>query len=398
MELHRQNAPSFSPDKLGQAVITLCNSVLYFPEMKRYSFCFILISIHFLCSAQQDTLVHKLTGFQAHYGFIIPHSEAIENVSNSNPYGFEINLMRINTSFKSWSVFSSFWFSGIQAAYINFQNPEVLGSAFLLTGFAEPVIFNSGKFLFTLRGGAGLSYHTEIYDETENPDNKFFCTRISFPVYVAARIRYRINSKTLITLSGFYNHISNGGIKQPNYGMNFPTLALGVEHTRNPFIIRKPSGYSFVNDPAGWYYRIQIISSYKVVDETETYPEKGVLVTGLNTSAFRRLGHHYALGFGAEYVNDRALKEVIYREGSDVDNKRAALTAGQDFHFGKVVFYQHFGFYVYSPYEAEDPVYQMYGLGIRLHKRIMAGVFIKAHRHIADFMGLSLSFLPGKIE
>ena len=259
-------------------------------------------------------------------------------------------------------------------------------------------VVNSGKFLFTLRGGAGLSYHTEIYDETENPDNKFFCTRISFPVYVAARIRYRINSKTLITLSGFYNHISNGGIKQPNYGMNFPTLALGVEHTRNPFIIRKPSGYSFVNDPAGWYYRIQIISSYKVVDETETYPEKGVLVTGLNTSAFRRLGHHYALGFGAEYVNDRALKEVIYREGSDVDNKRAALTAGQDFHFGKVVFYQHFGFYVYSPYEAEDPVYQMYGLGIRLHQRIMTGVFIKAHRHIADFMGLSLSFLPGKIE
>jgi hypothetical protein len=359
----------------------------------------ILLLDHEICPAQKDSLIHKLTGFQAHYGFIIPHSESIKDISDSNPYGFDLNFMRLNTSFKSWSVFSSFWFSGLQAGYFNFQNPDVLGSAFVLTAFAEPVIVNRNRFLFTLLAGGGLAFLTKIYDETDNPRNLFFCTSISFPVYVAARARYRIAPQMNLTLSGFYNHISNGGIKQPNLGMNFPTIAIGIEYLREPFTIeRKPYRIDDVDLYKGWYYRGQILASYKVVDKTEVYPDKGALVSGLNLGAFRRFGLHYAIGFGAEYVNDRAVKEIIRRDGLDVDNKRVALILGQDFHFGKVIFSQHFGFYIYSPYKAEDPVYQLYGIGIRLHQRVMTGVFMKAHRHRADFMGITLSYLAGKIK
>ena len=98
------------------------------------------------------------------------------------------------------------------------------------TVFAEPVISYGEKYLFTIRGGGGISYHNRIYDPVDNPLNMFFSSRISFPLYVAARFKYSINDKTFITLSASYNHISNGGYKQPNKGMNFPTLALGLEH------------------------------------------------------------------------------------------------------------------------------------------------------------------------
>jgi hypothetical protein len=359
----------------------------------------ILLLTNHICDAQKDTLLFRLQVLEAQYGYIIPHSDAIKDVSGSNPYGINLNLMRFNKSFKSWSVFSSFWFYGLQAGYFNFQNPDVLGSSFLLTAFAEPVIASRNRFLFTLVIGGGFTYLTKIYDEETNPTNQFFCTRISFPVYVAARFRYRIAPQLNILLSGFYNHISNGGIKQPNYGMNFPTLALGLEHINKPVSVeRNPFTFGDIDSYKTWYFRGQILLSYKVVDKTEVYPESGTVVSGLNLGLFRRFGPHYAIGAGAEYVNDRALKEVIKREGLDIDNKRLALIAGQDFHFGKVIFSQHFGFYIYSPYKAEDPVYQLYGLGVRLHPNLMTGVFIKAHRSSADFMGITLTYLSGKLK
>jgi hypothetical protein len=307
--------------------------------------------------------------------------------------------MRVRKTFESWSVFNSFWFHGLQFSYFNFQNPDVLGSAFVLTPFAEPVVFNRNKFLLTLRTGLGISWVTEIYDEETNPTNMFFCTHIAFSPYMALRMRYRLSSEWFLTLSGFYNHISNGGMKQPNYGMNFPTVALGAEYVRDPFTLeRKAYTIEDRDKYKVWYYRLQAFGGLKVADETEEYPEVVAVVSAINLEAFRRLGMHYAIGFGAEYVNDRELKEEIKRAGLDVDNKRVALTASQDFHFGKVIFSQHFGIYVYAPYEAVDPVYQMYGLGVRLSRRILTGVFLKAHRHMADFMGLSLSYIGGKID
>jgi hypothetical protein len=94
--------------------------------------------------------------------------------------GFEINLNRLNTSFNSWKVFNTFWFSGIQAGYFGFQDPEVLGGAFILTGYAEPVLSHGKKYLFTLRGGAGFSYHTKIHDYEDNPSNQFFALIFNF--------------------------------------------------------------------------------------------------------------------------------------------------------------------------------------------------------------------------
>ena len=113
--------------------------------------------------------------------------------------------------------------AGIQAGYLNFQNPDVLGSAFELTFFAEPIITHRRNFMFSIRGGTGISYHTKYYDKLENPSNLFFSTRFAFPLFIGARFKYRIADHTYITLSGCYNHISNGGFKQPNKGMNFPT-------------------------------------------------------------------------------------------------------------------------------------------------------------------------------
>ncbi|NJO90852.1 MAG: acyloxyacyl hydrolase [Chloroflexia bacterium] len=94
------------------------------------------------------------------------------------------------------------------------------------------------KLGFGIRSGVGISYLTTVYDEINNPDNQFFASHIAFLLLVEFKAKYKINKKLELTASFCYNHISNGGIKQPNYGMNFPTLTFGADYHFNPIDLK----------------------------------------------------------------------------------------------------------------------------------------------------------------
>ncbi|GAG55248.1 unnamed protein product [marine sediment metagenome] len=46
------------------------------------------------------------------------------------------------------------------------------------------------------------------------------------------------------------------------------------------------------------------------------------------------------------------------------------------------------GFYLYSPFEPLDAVYQRYGILFKISDRVFTGINMKAHRHVADFLDL----------
>jgi hypothetical protein len=360
-----------------------------------YKSIFVILPV--LCQSvfiiKADTIPHLYSSFKIHYGFIIPHSASIRAVSYTNPAGIEFNRGRFHTSFNDWQVFNSYWISGLSARYFNFQNPKVLGSVFDVSVFAGPVVSHSQKHIFSIIGGAGLSYQTKIYHPVDNPLNQFFSTRISFPLYIDARFKYRLGNRTFISLSGCYNHISNGGFKQPNKGMNFPTLALGIEHYNIP-IPDHDDNYKSIKEARerNVSVTLQVLSSFRVINATNDFPEKGCFIYGFHARASKPLGSIYALNAGAELIIDGYIKETIKREQTKIDHKRFAITCGQDFTLGRIIFAQHLGVYAYSPYKARNKVYQKYELVYRTQERLMFGVFLKAHLHIAELMGISINY------
>lgn len=340
-----------------------------------------------------DTIPQTYFGLHSHYGFIIPHSRSIEPVSHTNPFGFGISYNKLHISYPEWKVFNAYWASGIEGRYFNFQNPDVLGSVFDLSLFAEPVICFARKYFITVRGGAGFSYHNLVYDPEDNPLNLFFSTKINFPLYLNLRFKYKIQDRTFITLSACYNHISNGGFKQPNKGMNFPTLSLGVEHS-NTMI--PALNHNFSPDPddrnTGLLLTVQTLASVKVLSEYEGFDEKTAFIYGFHARVSKSLGYIYSINTGAEMIFDGYIRETIERENLGYDYKRFALTFGQDFLFGRIIFTQYFGFYLYSPYKARNPIYQKYELLYRIREKTLVGVYLKAHAHVAELMGISLNY------
>jgi hypothetical protein len=337
-------------------------------------------------SIAQDN--HNFFGAQAHYGFIIAHTPKVKPISQTNPFGVELNFNRLNTSYDSWKVFRAYNISGVQLAYYNYQNPDITGASYVLSAYTEPLIKRSGRFLVSARGGFGISYQTKIYEWETNTLNNFFSTRISFPIYLSARLRYRLNDNLMLVFSGNYNHISNGAMKLPNMGINFPTASAGIEYFPEVF----PSlDHGYIPGKGkkvrSRYLMFQGITGYKVVYSEPSWS------WGVSSRFTQQLRSFYALNAGLELIMDNGIKRMISIEEKELDHKRFALTAGQDFFLGRVVFSQNLGFYLYSPYKAKDPVYQKYELSYRLFPELLFGIYLKAHSSDAELFGFSSSFL-----
>jgi hypothetical protein len=324
---------------------------------------------------------------QSHYGFIISHSDKIEPVSHTKPYGFDISFSRLHTKYDSWKVFRKYNSSGIQLSYFNFQNPSVTGSAYLISVFTEPVLKSGNRYMFSVRAGAGFSYQTKIFDYETDTLNRFFSTRISFPLYLSLRAKYSLFPQMFLTLSGTYNHISNGAIKVPNLGMNFPTADIGLQYYFSPFpdISTSPERERN-NRRSANFLNIQALTGFRWVWGEFTW------TTGASARFTRQIRTFYAFNGGAELILDKGIRRMIEIEDRSCDYKRFAVTAGQNFFLGKITFSQNIGIYLYSPYKAKRPYYEKYELSYDIMRGISAGIFLKSHAIDAEVLGFTLNY------
>ena len=333
---------------------------------------------------------------RAHYGFIIPHSRAIKEISDSNPWGvegeFAWHLMRENI----WRYCYCFPRTGFSLMYMNFDNPEILGYSLSLVPFIEPYIRADKKLNFSLRFGMGPSFVNRVYDEESNPDNFFFSSHISFLILLNFGINYRIDPQWTARVAFNYNHISNGGISLPNTGMNFPSLNVGADYRFQNTCCpdySKEAGRDLYKD-RNWI-NVYLLGTAKNAEKGE---EKWWPVYGAGAYYSHLVARILAVSVGTEWISDHAVKENLRRMYEDLpedppDHNRAALLAGIEVLFGRFTFIQQFGLYYYAPNPARNLIYQRYGLNFRWTDRLYTGINIKAHGHVADLMDFRLGMV-----
>lgn len=351
--------------------------------MMRWFWISLLLLEGLVARAQKNTF---FLGTQAHYGFIIAHTDAIEPVSHTNPAGIELDLNWLHTSYDSWKVFRHYNVSGIQLAYFNYGNPEIVGKSYLFSFYTEPILKRTDRYMFSVRAGAGFSYQTKVFDFVTDTLNKFFSTRLAFPLYLSARLSYRLTPELYLTASVCYNHISNGAVKIPNYGINFPTAAFGLEYFPKQLPAFSHGYTATASDRMRQTYLLfQLTEGYKWVYGEATWSYGAAIRYGM------QLRNYYALNAGAELLFDGSVKKMREVEERYFDYKRFGLTFGQDFILGKITFSQMLGVYLYCPYKAKHPVYQKYELSYKVIKPLNAGIYLKAHTSDADMFGFMVN-------
>lgn len=335
-----------------------------------------------------------LVGMRAHYGFIIPHSRDIARVSGSHPFGLEFNLQWLRVRPGESRASGMLVKRGFTAHYINYDHPQVLGSCISLAAYIEPMIRADRRLYGSVQLAMGVSYITKVYDQTTNPTNLFFSTPVSFLLMANPYVHFRATPQWELSVGFNYNHISNGGMKTPNKGMNFPTWNAGLAYNFRPGPIqRAPKDQAWKNQSRYFAY-VQAVGSIKTAEATDAFPEnKPCWLLGGIAIGGRRIGRMSALAAGTEWVHDGWARELRDRNGDRTSALKGGILLGHELLTGRVRFTVHLGAYVYNPTGDADPVYQRYGLFYRIGRHVLFGSTLKAHRHVADVFDVRIGWL-----
>lgn len=348
----------------------------------RYLIFLLLLTVRAGFCQTQDTKP-LVVGARLHYGFIIPHSKDLKPVSQTNPWGISIEASRLFLDERTWGNCNCFSKLGLAFNYHNFANPDVLGNAYSLMIFAEPFLGFRRRLKPAIRAGMGPAYMDTVHDPVTNPTNTFYSARFNALLMVNLGLHYSINSNSVVDLVFNYNHISNGGARHPNKGINFPTFSLGYsyqsadipfpEYGRSPGLLERK-----------WIKYARIFWSLRSIDESGQGPDDKKLMIGLEAGVMRAVTNVNAIILGFEANRDGSHKVKAELRGEDYDHHAFMPVIGHALIFGNFGFSQAFGYYLYHPYPRDQEFFQRYIVFYQFGKYLNLGMSLKAHAQVAE--------------
>lgn len=370
----------------------ICSGKLLISYKKQLILLTLCIVDPFYTTAQNEQSSSTLLGLKTHYGFIIPHSRELATIADSYPWGLQLDWSKLSLTQKAWNQCNCYSKVGLSFTYFNFGNPAVLGNAYNLILYGEPYLTFQKDLFFTFSTGIGATYLDQVYDEVTNPQNTFFSSPISFIVFLNFAINYKISPELYLNLTIHYNHISNGGIKQPNKGMNFPTIGLGLDYKTNPLPFKKWDKVEVRKGAIQGYGRL--FATRKTATATDEFTEEKRWLLGIAGGAKIMIANFNALSTGVEFFRDNSLSVEARRREIDEDPHVLGWSVGHHFIFGKFNFNQQMIYYVYKPsLLISQKFYQRYELAYQLNEFLVAGISLKAHAQVADNFDLRLGVI-----
>lgn len=335
-----------------------------------------------LSASSQNTQFLRL---QTHKGFIIPHSPELKPVASKNIWGISADYGWIMTNENSWKNCNCFAKVGMSAAMFNYNKPDILGNSYNVSIFGEPYLGFSRKLYLTIKGGMGVSYLDQVYHENTNPTNTFISAPISYILFLSPGLNYRAHNNWTIQLAANYNHISNGGGKQPNKGINFPTISIGIEHYFGE-VAFPDYQRSFENHEWSFYGRL---FSTRTVNTDSTFNDSKNLLLGIEAGVYRKISKINSLTIGSEFSFDGSLQEKIDRDQLDNNAWIFSIGGGHAFIFGRFYLVQQVFYYAVRSLPTNNKnFYQRYGAYYQIGKYLNLGFSLKAHGHVADHLDL----------
>lgn len=327
------------------------------------------------------------------HGFIFAHSEEVENTKGSRPTGLEATISWQRVDSAVWSLCNCYPRRGFSLSYYDYDN-RVLGRSVTLAHFLEPTYRISNRTFFSFKGAMGLSYLTHPFDSVKNPSNQSYSTKINGYLSVGIGAWIQIQDHWWINPSVSYQHISNGGMREPNKGINWPTagLALSYQPVSGPYYTgQRPSKRLWESQPLR--YDITLFGTARRNVNERGVSQRMALV-GLAAQGAKQIGRINMLLGGIEASRDEELRTELKKDSLDASPVTVGLTVGHEFILGKFLFSQKLGVYVFDQTPYHDRLYHRWTFLYR-PGRLGVGFSLKAHRHVADYLDLRLSYFIG---
>jgi hypothetical protein len=340
----------------------------------------------------QDSLKSKTFfsyGLQANYGFVFAHSNDVENTANSFPRGFTTTFNWQRTDKQILDQYNCFPRQSLLVAFYDFDN-SILGHGVNVAYSLEPHFMMSSHLSFYPKVSIGAALLSNPADPIKNPTNKSYSLPASAYLALGVGLRWQFNSSWAVNLLAEYQHVSNGGLREPNLGINWPTVGLGIEYSPKGLTLQK---YERTKESSTTHRSLRFdLALFGIVKggnikEVRMYEP----IVGLHFLASKQVSRLHAWTAAIEVYRDQFLIERLSSEAIQAGGMRSGVLAGHEFLMGRFVFSQQLGIYLLGQYN-NDLLYHRWGLQYSFLPRWSVGVNLKAHKQVADFTDVRVSY------
>ncbi len=322
-----------------------------------------------------------------HLGTTIAHTQKIASIKSKNPYAIQFDWYRLKDNQENFNTCNCYPQSGGSITFFNYGNDRVVGQGIHLTLFLEPQFKVTQRNYFILRASAGLAFMNRPYDSIENSNNLAYSLPVSGFVSLGPGWRYYVSNQYSLFLLFPFNHVSNGGIKDPNIGLNFPSIQFGLGK-QNFDIKRNLHRVNISLKNKKMQIALSPFFSSRTVQNGE---KKRFGIYGIELSATKPIRPLLSIHSAVELYKDDALKERRRRDtGISKDRYRIGGMTGLQVHLGKFELYHRLGVYLYDPELYNGRVFHRHGLQYVINNKLSAGVEVKAHNEVANFLDFRL--------
>lgn len=323
-------------------------------------------------------------GLYAQGGIIINHTAPVSHLVASHPTGFELNVQRQTTGAAPWHGWYKYPKVGLALVYYDYHNP-ILGQSYAASVYLSKPISRTARHDLSFRLGTGLAYFPNHYDLYTNRKNTFVSSALNATLQMRLEYDVALTDHLGLLLALALNHYSNGGTAKPNFGINLPTLQVGVNYHQwrlgpasgAPEPVPAEVGHNFLNISTSLGYKQRSGG-----DPTH------YLVNSATVAVGRRLNRKSNLLVGVEGFYDRSLLAVLRDTARSQEHlpdvKKASAFVGHELLFGRLALVTHLGLYFYNPYQSNPIYYERIGLKYQATNLFFGAIDLKVHRATAD--------------
>ncbi len=349
---------------------------------------FLLSCLLPICSVAQDRGPWTI-GTRGAVGFMAPHHKGLWVMVDRHARAGELYLQRRYSGAHAWhgNYLRPGW--GLSALWLD-AGVDRLGPAVRLITYLELPLVEPGAWQFSTRIGWGLGLVRDPFDRVENYKQYAIGGRLNLAAQWALDLR-RSFGRHSMDLGVAIDHLSNAGMKQPNLGINVPSVSLGYAYrlgaqdlrTLRPDSTWKQKGRTRVHARAnvGW---------------NEVYPlESGRrAVFSLSASAYRRISAKSAIGLGVDLFNKGtvSLMDTALAGRGRAAFSQLGIHVGYSLLFGDMALYYELGAYLATPVQERAPMYTRVGLRQHFTPRLFANLSLKSHFFVADHFEIGLGY------
>lgn len=353
--------------------------------MKAYFLFILLALIGFSAQAQKQLGF----AFSANSTAAFAQTNRVANIKDAKPKGFQLEVFNIWNKQSNIDDCNCLPKSGVIFTYFDLDNSELLGKAFATSLFMEPQFKITPKYILGVKAQAGFVYANKKFDPISNPGNLTYSSNISNYLALGLTNNFLINKNTTINASFIFNHISNGGIKDPNNGLNFPGINLGLTYFLNQvdFNYQRKNKSNLLADAK--YY----ISTFFSATTTRNLSTKKYPIFGLEISRTKQLNGVLFHIAAIDLYQDQALRQKLIQDGGLAENQyRSGISTGIGFKMGRVNFASSIGTYLYDPINYYNRIFHRHEISYAFKERWSLGINLKAHTYIANYTDIRLKY------